>query len=427
VNGDRAAPLNTPPTGAPALQSVSPPPAGAPLHRDHAPPLYPANSVAARLFEEGFAFDFFQAVRLLERLAPKRSPVGRAWEEQKKEIVRFRAHLSLSFPPSSIYEIQPPSAALPVPAMIVAFMGLTGPSGILPQHYTELLLRLERDGKGPEKSALRAWLDLFNHRLLSLFWRAWEKYRFAIRYERGEYGGQEPDTFTQALFSLVGLGLPPLRKRLRVATPPLPPPRGERGELAGVTPEQILARIDDVSLLHYSGFFAHRPRCAASLEALLRDYFGFDVQVRQFQGQWLYLEAANQSRLGAAGGNCRMGVDLVAGARVWDVQGKFRVRIGPLCYAAFNEFLPDRSPVPSRKSLFLLIHLVRLYVGQELDFDVQLVLRAEEVPECRMTRGASGDPRLGWNTWIRSQAMPHDAADAVFAGEEEVWMNESKH
>lgn len=427
MNGDRAAPLNTP-TSAPVPQSVPPPPVGALVSHDRATPIYSAHSVAARLFEEGFAFDFFQAVRLLERLAPQRSPVGRAGPPQA-EVVRFRAHLSLSFPPSSIYEIQPPSAALPVPAMTVAFMGLTGPSGILPQHYTELLLRLERDGKGLEKTALRAWLDLFNHRLLSLFWRAWEKYRFSIHYERGEYRGREPDAFTQVLFSLVGLGLPPLRNRLRVGAL-LAPPTMERegGGCRGEAGADSLARIDDVSLLHYSGFFAHRPRCAASLEALLRDYFGFDVQVRQFQGQWLYLDVANQSRLGAAGGNCRLGVDLVAGARVWDVQGKFRVRIGPLSYVAFNEFLPDRSPVSSRKALFLLIHLVRLYVGPELDFDVQLVLRAEEVPECRMTRGASGDPpRLGWNTWIRSQAMSHDAADAVFAGEEEVWMNESKH
>jgi type VI secretion system protein ImpH len=323
----------------------------------------------------------------------------------------------LSFPPSSIYEIQPASAALTVPTMTVAFMGLTGPSGILPQHYTELLFRLERDGKGPEKDALRAWFDLFNHRLISLFWRVWEKYRFYIRYERGEYEGREPDTFTEALFSLVGLGLAPLRNRLRVAS---------RIEAAGATRERMLARIDDVSLLHYSGFFAHRPRCAIAMEALLRDYFGFDVQVQQFQGQWLCLEPVNQSRLGAGGGNCRLGIDLVAGERVWDVQGKFRVRLGPLDYAAFDEFLPDRSPMPARKAFFLLVHLVRLYAGPELDFDVQLVLRAQDVPECRMTNDEAGGPRLGWNTWVRSQAMCRDAADAVFEGSEEVWMNGSK-
>jgi type VI secretion system protein ImpH len=373
------------------------------------------NSVAARLYQEGFAFDFFQAVRLLERLTPKRCPVGRAGPPHE-EVVRFRAHLSLSFPPSSIYEIQPASAELPVPAMTVAFLGLTGPSGMLPQHYTELLLRLERDAKGPEKNALRAWLDLFNHRLVSLFWRAWEKYRFYIRYERDEHTGQEPDTFTQAVFSLAGVGMPLLRNRLRVVS---------RIEAAGARRERILARIDDVSLLHYSGFLAHRPRCAVALEALLQDYFGFDIQVWQFQGQWLRLDPVNQSRLGADDGNCRLGVDVVAGERVWDVQCKFRVRVGPLVYAAFDEFLPDCSPRPARKALFLLIHLARLYAGPELDFDVQLVLRAKDVPECRMTADESGGPRLGWNTWVRSQGMSRDAEDAVFEGREEVWMNAS--
>lgn len=373
------------------------------------------NSVAARLYQEGFAFDFFQAVRLLERLTPKRCPVGRAGPPHG-EVVRFRAHLSLSFPPSSIYEIQPASAELPVPAMTVAFLGLTGPSGMLPQHYTELLLRLERDAKGPEKNALRAWLDLFNHRLVSLFWRAWEKYRFYIRYERDEHAGREPDTFTQAVFSLAGVGMPVLRNRLCVVS---------RIEAGGAARERILARIDDVSLLHYSGFLAHRPRCAVALEALLQDYFGFAIQVRQFQGQWLRLEPVNQSRLGAADGNCRLGVDLVAGERVWDVQCKFRVRVGPLGYAAFDEFLPDCSARPARKALFLLIHLARLYAGPELDFDVQLVLRAKDVPECRMTAEESAGPRLGWNTWVRSQAMSRDAEDAVFEGKEAVWMNAS--
>jgi type VI secretion system protein ImpH len=416
VNEDRSASRNALRTGT-AATAVSPSPGMAPERSGPNLSLYPAGSVAARLFEEGFAFDFFQAVRLLERLAPKRCPVGRAGPPQE-EVVRFRAHLSLSFPPSSIYEIQSPSAALKVPALTVAFMGLTGPSGILPQHYTELLLRLERDSKAAEKNALRAWFDLFNHRLISLFWRAWEKYRFYIRYERGEYGGKEPDTFTQAVFSLIGLGMPPLRNRLRVVS---------RLESEGETQERLLARIDDLSLLHYSGFFAHRPRCAVALEAILRDYFGFGVQVRQFQGQWLYLEPDNQSRLGPRGCNSLLGIDVVAGERVWDVQGKFRVRLGPLDYAMFDELLPDRSSRPSRKVFFSLVHLVRLYAGPELDFDVQLVLRAEDVPECRLTEHETGGPRLGWNTWIRSQAMSHDAADAVFEGKEEVWMKGSKH
>jgi type VI secretion system protein ImpH len=290
-------------------------------------------------------------------------------------------------------------------------MGLTGPSGVLPRHYTELLLRLEREGKGPEKRALRAWLDLFDHRLIALFYRAWEKYRFYIPYERGEYAAAEPDPFTRSLLSLIGMGSPAVRNRLRVVAP---------GDAEGLRPERVLAGVDDLALLHYSGFFAHRPRCAVALEALLQDYFALPVKVLQFQGQWLLLDPANRSRMGGVGSNNELGVNLVVGERVWDVQGKIRVRLGPLDYARFKEFLPDRAAVPARKAFFLLCHLVRLYVGPELDFDVQLVLKAEDVPACKLAAGAANGARLGWNTWIHSQPMADDADDAVFEGEEVV-------
>jgi type VI secretion system protein ImpH len=369
-------------------------------------------SVAERLFEEGHAFDFFQAVRLLERLDRGRRPVGRGGPPGA-EAVRFRAYQSLGFPASSIYEVRPPSPDVPVPVMTVAFMGLTGPSGVLPRHYTELLLRLEHEGKGPEKNALGAWLDLFNHRLISLFFRAWEKYRFYVPYERGEYILPEPDTFTHSLFSLVGLGHKPLRNRLCVSF---------QREADGQKRERILAKVDDFSLLYYSGFLAHRPRCAVALEALLQDYFQLPVEVRQFQGQWLQLDPDNQSRLGPGDSNNQLGVNLVAGDRVWDVQNKIRLRVGPLRFAEFSGFLPDRSPVPGRKTFFLLCHLVRLYIGPELDFDVQLVLKAEDVPACQLAGASGGGPQLGWNTWLFNAPCRHDAEDAVFEGETVRWV-----
>jgi type VI secretion system protein ImpH len=292
----------------------------------------------------------------------------------------------------------------------VSFLGLTGPSGVLPRHYTEILLRQEREAKGSEKHALRDWLDLFNHRLISLFYRAWEKYRFFLPYERGEYTWKEPDAFTRALFSLVGLGEPSLRGRLRVAVP-------EEQDLQ--QSQRVLARVDDLSLLYYSGFLAHRPRCAVALEALLHDYFQLPVCIEQFHGQWLRLEEEDQTQLGCGG---RLGVNTVAGSRVWDVQSKVRIRFGPLRYADYEEFLPDRAPVSQRKAFFLLAQLVRLYVGRELDFDVQLVLRKEDVPECHLSADGGLGPRLGWNTWLFSAGMRRDAADAVFEGEEVVWI-----
>ena len=185
--GRGAAALAVAPASTPT-EPDGPPPATrpTPLHR---------RSLARRLFEESYNFDFFQAVRLLQRMEPGRALVGRGGPPQA-EAVRFRARISLSFPPSSIYEIRRPTSSLPVPVMVQAFMGLTGPSGVLPRHYTELLYKIERDVRTPEKHALRDWFDLFNHRLVSLFYRAWEKYRFYVPFERGEYDGPEPDPFT---------------------------------------------------------------------------------------------------------------------------------------------------------------------------------------------------------------------------------------
>jgi type VI secretion system protein ImpH len=371
----------------------------------------PPQSVEQRLYDEPFAFDFFQAARLLSRLAPDRVLVGRGGPPMR-EVVRFRALPSLSFPPSAIHDLTRATSEQPVPALVVTFMGLTGPSGVLPRHYTELILRLERERRGEERRAFRDWLDLFNHRFISLFLRAWEKYRFWIAYERNEHDRPEQDTFTHALRCFVGLGTGGLRERLRVVAVE-----------AGRERERRLAGIDDRSLLHYAGLLSSRRRTAAGLEALLTDYFGLSVKVKQFVGQWLDLEPTSQTTLGVVDGNGQLGVNVIAGERVWDVQGKIRLRLGPLSFARFNDFLPDRTPLPEHKGFFLLKHLARLYVGPDLDFDIQPVLRADDVPECQLSDEPPG-PRLGWNTWLVSQQPGNDADDALFAAEEVVRIEE---
>jgi type VI secretion system protein ImpH len=376
---------------------------------------YPRGSLAARLMSEGFAFSFFQAVRVLEKLEPGRQAVGRDGPPLA-EAVRFKAHLSLAFPPSQIHEVVPPTEGLSVPAMTVSFLGLTGPSGILPRHYTEMLLRLHRDAKGPERYALREFFDLFNHRYISHFYRAWEKYRFYIPYERRAYARPEPDLFTQVFYALVGLGTSGLRGRLRVARLEL---RGQEVQ------ERPLGRIADLGFIFYSGLLAQRHRTAVGLEGFLEDYFQLPVHVRQFQGHWLPLSLDNQSRLTEAQGNTDLGLNVVAGERVWEVESRIRIRLGPLGFADFTSFLPDRSATTERKALFLLHHLVRLYVGAERSFDVQLILRAEDVPECHLIEEEDAfGPRLGWNTWVCSQEAVQDAGEAIFEGEEVVWLNQ---
>jgi type VI secretion system protein ImpH len=372
------------------------------MHRD---------AVARRLFEESYEFDFFQAVRLLQRMEPRRVLVGRGGPPQS-EAVRFRARISLTFPPSSIYELEKPTSDVPVSVMTQAFMGLTGPSGVLPRHYTELLYRIEREVRSQqkEKHALRDWFDLFNHRMVSLFYRAWEKYRFYIGFERGDYERAEADPFTNALFSLIGHGFPSLRRRLRVVA------RDEVDEY-GEPKERVLAQIEDLVLLHFSGLLAQHPRSAFGLEAILQDYFQVPIRIEQFRGQWLKLEPPSRTRLGVALGNNELRVSAVAGRRVWDRQSKFRVRMGPMTYAQFLEFLPDRAPIPERKTFFLLAHLVRLYADPGLDFDLQLILKAPEVPECQLTGAGTIGARLGWNTWLLTRPATRDAEEVVINGD----------
>jgi type VI secretion system protein ImpH len=334
------------------------------------------------LFEEGYRFDFFQAVRVLERLYPNRQPVGRD-ALPSQEVVRFRSHLSLSFPPSAIHEIERLQDGSGPAQMTVAFMGLTGLLGVLPRHYTELLLERVRH----KDQTLRDFLDLFNHRLISLFYRAWEKYRFPIAYERAMVQQEGYDRFSLHLFDLLGLGT-----------------RGLRGRL----------EVEDEALLFYAGLLAQHPHSASALEELLQDYFGIPVQVTQFVGQWLTLSEANRSRLGLREGNNALGVNAVAGSRVWDQQGKFRLHLGPLTYDEFCRFLP------SGEAFAQLISLTRFYAGQEWDFDVQLILKAVEVPACRLGETGAQAPRLGWSTWLKSKGGCRDAEDVILAGKPNV-------
>lgn len=352
-----------------------------------------------------YDFEFFQAVRLLQRGFPRRQLVGRR-ALPADEVVRFRAHQSLGFPASSLSAFAPATPDKPVAELTVTFMGLTGPNGALPLHYTQLILDLYRDLRGAERRALRDWFDLFNHRLISLFYRAWEKYRFSMPFERGESAdAKNPDTFTRGALSLVGLGTPALRERLRVAVPAV--------DDEGLPAEKPLGRLDDLALLHYAGYFARRVRPAHGLAALLSDYFRVPVSVTQFQGQWLPLEQAVQTQLGSMG---TLGVDAVAGSRVWDVQGRVRLRVGPLRYDQFEQYLPDRRAAEERKTLFVLSHMARHYLGPEFDFDVELVLQAADVPMCALSDADDG-PRLGWNCWLMSGPGTRDVADAVFEGE----------
>jgi type VI secretion system protein ImpH len=345
-----------------------------------------------RLFDESSRFEFFQAVRLLEWSrsdGDEHVAVGYDFEPSD-EPVRFRAHASQGFPSSAITALRPGldvnDAGRPErPAeMTVSFMGLTGPQGVLPDHYTRLVIDRMQDND----HAMREFFDLFNHRFISMFHRAWAKYRLFIEYERtARIGQNQVGPITQAFFCLIGFGTPHLRGRLE---------------------------IDDETLLYFAGHMAMYRPIALSLELVLCEYFRTAIELQQFYGQWLAISQYEQSRLpalGAASSMNQLGMSAMLGRRIWDVQSKFRVRIGPLDYSQFRSFLP------TGQSFVKLCQLVRLYVGPEYDFDVQLTLLASEVPRCRLGGDGSDGSHLGWNTWLCSLAMPQNADHAVLRGE----------
>ena len=326
------------------------------------------------LYGEPYRFEFFQAVRLLERIHGDRLPVGLDGDPAA-EVARFRTRVSLAFPPSEIYRISRNGRGNGQgnghhpPEVEVSFMGLTGPQGVLPHPYTELLIERTRS----HDNTLWAFMDLFNHRLISLFYRVWEKYHFAIAYELGR-----EDRFTEYLFDIVGMGT-----------------RGLRGRLG----------VEDQTMIFYGGLLAQRPHSGAALEAILSDYFGVPARLKQFAGQWLMLDDDNITRLGSA--NSELGVSTVAGSRVWDNQSSFRVKFGPLTFKEFREFLPVGSAFKPA------CDITRLMSGIELDYDVQLILKAEEVPASILTTRARRKPMLGWTSWLKTRPFSEDDSQVV--------------
>ncbi|HMH44916.1 MAG TPA: type VI secretion system baseplate subunit TssG [Pyrinomonadaceae bacterium] len=318
--------------------------------------------LAQQLFDEPYRFRFFQAVRLLERLYADRKPVGQD-ADASQEVVRFRTHQTFSFPSSEIHDLAlntEPDAK--PPEMTVAFMGLTGPLGVLPHQYTELLM----DRARYHNTAPWSFFDIFNHRLISLFYRVWEKYHFPIAYERtGE------DNFTGYLFDLIGMGTNGLRGRFS---------------------------FDDQALLFYGGLIAQRPHSATAIGAIASDYFGVPASTIQFPGEWLQL-GDNATSLGTA--NSQLGITTIAGTRVWSDQSKFRIRIGPMTLKDFLRFVPVGNAYKP------LTEIVRLLSGLEVGFDVQSVLKCEEVPFSVLGADENA-PRLGWTSWLKTSEFQSD-------------------
>ncbi len=320
----------------------------------------PEPAVAAR----PWAFGFYQAMRLLEARHRNRPRFGRS-ARPGQDAVRLAQEPSVEFAPSTLAGWEASAEGRPA-RLLVHFFGLFGPDGPLPLHLTEYARDRRRNHRD---ASFQRFADIFHHRALSLLWRAWADSRPTVSFDR-----PEQDRYATYVGALAGLGMDSLRDR---------------------------DAMPDLTKLHFAGHLANQTRHAEGLGAILSAFFAMPVRIECFVGAWLILQDSDRTCLASTPETGTLGRTALLGGRVWSRQHKFRVVFGPLSLADYLRLLPGGT------SFHRLIPIVRNYAGDVLVWDVNLVLRAAEVPPLRLGRQG----RLGWTTWLTPRRKATDAAD----------------
>lgn len=317
-----------------------------------------------RIGARPYGYDFYQALRLIECAFPHLPRIGTS-RRLKEDPIRLGQEVSLAFAPSTVRALNMPEAGRPA-RLQFSFFGLLGPNGPLPLHLTEYA----RDRAiNHRDTTLVRFLDLFHHRMLSLFYRVWANAQPAVSLDR-----PEQDRFGEYLGALSGYGQNSLRQR---------------------------DSVPDHAKLAFTGLMARQVKSAEVLALMLTVYFRVPCKVEQCVGHWLPLPVEIQTRLGQRETSAQLGITAVAGARVWDVQGRFRIVLGPLGLQEYMRFLPGQP------ALLQLKDWVLNYLGHEFSFEVQLMLKAEEVPLSWLGNNCL----LGWTAWLGVRLGGGDADD----------------
>lgn len=306
-----------------------------------------AHTLSELLRQEPQRFEALQAVRLLERMAGGQG------------TVRYRGSLGSSFPASEIDRLDASGPAGAPMELTANFLALAGAFGPLPRPLAEMIAGAARR----KDMAGRDFLDLFNHRLISLLIQLRRRPRPAAE-------AVEPEATRLAawLFALLGLGTPGLHRSRR---------------MNGL----------DRGLPLLAGILARRPLSLHAVERLLSHHFAVPVRVEPLRGRWLPLDDDQATVLGRAGRNRELGDGALLGRRVWDQAAGLRVVMGPLSRSALAGFLPGAR---GWSSLCIL-----LAFALDRAFAIELVLLPSVDPAnaARLGRGGS---RLGWTSWLGS-------------------------
>ena len=327
------------------------------------------DSLIANLAEKPYAFNFYAAVRRLQSGSVSQPRIGRS-SSPAQDPIRFAQSPALDFAPATLESVRRKSPDRP-PVLYSRHFGLFGPNGPLPLCLTEYAYTRHLHYRD---DTFAAFCNVFHHRLLSFFFRAWADAQKTVDLDR-------PDDrcWSQFVGSLIGLGM-----------------------------ESLLGResVPDPAKFYFAGRLAQQNRNAEGLEAIIEDFFGVRTEVHTFVGRWLDLPPGSACKLGDSPVTGAVGASVIVGSRVWTCQLHFRLRLGPMKFADFERLLPLGG------AFRRLCDWVRHYAGDHYSWDVQLVLAKDEVPATQMGRAGC----LGWTTWLKTQPFQHDAEDLVLQG-----------
>ncbi len=327
------------------------------------------DALIEKLAAEPSAHDFFAAVRRLQSRFPSFPRIGHS-RQLDQDPLRFAQNPGLEFAPSTLEKLERKDSARP-PVLYSRHFGLFGPNGPLPLCLTEYALERMRLPGTKRDPTFVAFCNVFHHRLLSFFFRAWADAQKTVDLDR-----PTDQRWARFFGSLVGLGM-----------------------------ESLLAResVPDRATLFFSGRLVQRTRNADGLEAIVQNFFGIPTRLKTFVGRWLKLPAVSCCRLGASPESGRLGATVIVGSRFWTCQLHFRFRMGPMNLSDYERMLPTGA------SFRRLCDWVRFYTSDQYSWDVQLVLAKADVPATQMGRAG----RLGWTTWLKTKPFEHDAEDLV--------------